>query len=256
MNAAINASSAIHILKTRIEMGSINTLCASWLYYIPDAAVLLILLIVTLNCGKKGFVNCIFGVVSNLVAFILAIVLCNVVLEATGGIFGLQDWYAEKLTEVFSGIAGFDGDISASGVQTALETQNVPAVVARLVLKMTDGGDVPTGTTLAMLLGDAVASLAGMLTCVVLLYIVIKLLVSILKKILNGVVNKLVLLRGVNTLLGSAFGLLYAFLCVSGILAILTILPVTGVAEFFSNTLLLNSLYTHNPLVYLLSVFL
>ncbi len=238
-------------------MWIISNLCAgAWLYYAIDAAVVLFLLIMTLNSGKKGFVTCLFGVVSNLVALILAAMFCKTVLEATGGLFGLEALYAEKLEGIFAGLTGFDVDISTSNVKTALETQNVPAVLAKIVLKMTGDADVPAGTTLAYLLGQAVGSLAGMLTCGILLFIAIKLVVSILKKVLNGLIEKLTLLRGLNTLLGSAFGLLYALVIISLVLAILTVLPINGVGEFLSDTLLVSALYSHNPLIYLLSVFL
>ncbi len=232
-------------------------LCAAeWTGYIADGVVALWLLITTLVCGKKGFINCIFGIVSTLVAFLLAVSLANVFLEGTGGLFGLQAWFAEEFEKIFLGLEGFDGDISASGVEAALETNNVPAVLARLVLKLTDGAEVAAGTTLALLVGEAAASLAASLVAGLVIFLLVKFGVFFLKKILNGVVQKLSLLRSVNTLLGSLFGLLYALLIVSLLLAVLATIPVSGISAYFSKTLFVGALYEHNPLVVILSWFL
>lgn len=235
---------------------ALHALCAAhWSTYVIDIAVALGILIATFVCGKKGFISCLFGIVSTLVAFLLAISLANVFLNITGGLFGLQGVFEGSFEEFFLKLEGFDGDISESGVQAALETSNAPAILARLALKMSDGAEVPAGTTLAHLLGEATASLAATLISGALVFVLVKLGVFFLKKILNGIVEKINLLRSVNTLLGSLFGLLYSVLIVCVALAVFAVIPISGISAYLSQTVLVGFLYEKNLLVIMMSWF-
>ncbi len=242
---------------TEEEKMTLYALCAAhWSACVIDIMVALGLVCATFVCGKKGFISCLFGIVSTLAAFLLAISLANVFLTITGGLFGLQGVFEGSFEEFFLKLEGFDGDISASGVQTALETSNAPAILARLVLKMTDGADVPAGTTLAQLLGEATASLAATLISGAVVFVLVKLCVFFMKKLLNGIVDKINLFRGMNRLLGSFFGLVYFVLIVSVALAVLAVIPISGIGEYISQTVLIKTLYEKNLLVIMLSWFI
>ncbi len=239
-------------------MGAIFNLCgADWTAYVLDIIAALFFVIATLVCGSKGFFNCILGMVSSLVAFVLAITLANVFLDITGGLFGLQDVLAETFHGVFVEIEGFDADISKGGLEAALEEHNVSAIIAQLVLKSNDSLDtIAAGTTLAQVVSEATAALAGALISGIVIFILIKLIVKLLKKILNGVTNSIRPLRGLNVVLGSVFGFVYALVIVSLILAIATVLPFNALHEYLSDSLLLGLIFENNPLVYVLSWFL
>lgn len=236
----------------------INTFCAvQWTNYILDGIVALFALIMLIVCAKKGFIDCFFGMISTVVALIVAIAFAKTVLNATDGLFGLQGWLYTKLEGSFAKVAGFNADISAVGVEAALEEHNVSAILAGLVMKLVGKQEsIPEGTTLAMLLGEATSRLAATLIAGLVLFILIKLVVRLLRGILESIASKVDVLNGINALLGAAVGILQAALIVCSILAVLAIFPNEGITTYLSNTLFVGKLYLHNPLVSILGSFL
>ncbi len=226
-------------------------------YYIADIIVAVGVLVATLACGKKGFISCLFGIVTTLVALILAIALSKAVLSGTDGLFGLQSALSGKFEKTFLKIDGFSVDVSTVGVDAALKSEDVTAILVRLVMKTVGKAqNVPAGTTLASLLGDATGKLAATLIVGILIFIAVKLLSKLLKKVLNGVADSAPLISGVNSLLGAIFGFLYALLIVCVVLAVFAVLPIQTVQTYISKTLFIKILYEHNLLVYLLSLFI
>ena len=135
-------------------MNNLYALCASGAGgYIVDAVVALVMLIFVFVCAKRGFINCIFGFMSTLVCFILAISLAKVTADVTGGLFGLQEAIEAKMVTSFSTMAGFSTDVSGQNVESILTTQDLPSILATLVVKKFAKAEVPAGTTLAMLVG-------------------------------------------------------------------------------------------------------
>ncbi len=240
--------------RRRKEM--LNGLCASGAIVVFDIVIVVAIVFASLICGRKGFISCLFGIVSNLASFLIAVSLANVFLTITGGLFGLQGVFENSFEEFFAKLSGFDVDISGVDVGLTLESNKVPAMLAKLVMKLTDGGEVPAGTTLASLLGEATASLAATLISGALLFALVKVGVFFLKTTLGGFISRINLLRGINTLLGSFFGLVYALLIVCVVLAVLAVIPISGMAEFFSGGLLTGALYENNLLIIMLSWFI
>lgn len=236
----------------------IHLICAaSWTGYIADAIVILFALLMIIICGKKGFIGCLLGMISTLIAFIAAIFLAKPVLGLTDGLFGLQEKICLSFTESFAKIKGFDADISSVGVEAALEANNVAAVFAALIIKLIGKQEVlAPGTTLAGLLGNATSRLAATLIAGVAVFILIKLVVLLLKGVLRSVVKKIKLVGGIDTLLGALVGFLQAFLIVCGILAGLAVLPIESVSTYFNDTLFVGKLFAHNPLITILGWFL
>ncbi len=236
---------------------SLYSLCAGWTRYIPDILVGLFFLITLIVSAKKGFIGCILGIVSSLVAVIVAVSFAGAFADGTGGLFGLQGSLTDTFEKTFLNMDGFSVDVSAVGLETALKEQNISAIVSKLVLKVAGNQEeIATGTTLASLLGEAIASLTVRLIAGLLLFILVKIVVRLLKRILKGLVDKIPLLGGVNRVLGGVFGLLYAWVVVSALLAVLAVIPITGITAFFERTLFVGFLYEHNGLVYILSWFI
>ncbi len=234
-----------------------NLCAAQWTSYIVDILALVLFVVLAIINGRKGFVTCFFGIVSTMLAFFLAVTLAKTVLTITGGLFGLQGWFLKSFESAFSKMQGFNADVSATGVEEALKTQNVSVVLARLVMKMVGNPDtIPAGTTLAFLLADATSSLAGSLISGVALFILVKLAMILCKGILNRLADKISMIGGVNTLLGAAFGVFKGLLIVCGILAILALFPFEGVTTYLSKSLFVGALYKSNPLVMMLGWFL
>lgn len=231
-------------------------LCAaSWQHWIADGIALLFVIGFTIVCAKRGFIDCFFGFISTLVAFILAVSLAKTFMNVTDGLFGTRNALAKSLTNWFSDWKGFDVDISAIGTEEAVKHADLPAVIAKLILKTTDSTLEP-GTTLGMVLGSTVARLLCLLLCGLVVFILIKILIKILRKALTKVADSIPILDGINSLLGALVGFLQAFLILSVIVGILTLFPSDTISEYFANTYLVKVLYEHNPLVGILGLFL
>ena len=59
--------------------------------YLLDGIVIIVLLIYTVSCTKKGFIECLVGVISTIVAFAVAYMFSNTLLELTDGFFGVAE---------------------------------------------------------------------------------------------------------------------------------------------------------------------
>ncbi len=235
----------------------LNGLCAAaWTHYIPDILVAIFVIVMMIVCGIKGFISCFFCIISTFVAFFVAISLAKVTVGVTGGLFGLEDLMASGIEKAFSNTKGFNVDISAEGVQAAIENHDVSAVLARLIIKSVGKGDVPVGTTLASLIGEATAGLAATLLVGILLFFIVKLLMLLLKAILNGVAENMAVVGGVNVFLGVLYGLFCSLMIVSAILAVAAIIPIPAISKYFDKTLFVHGLYNHNLLIEILSWFI
>ncbi len=236
----------------------LNGLCAGGLTsYLPDILAIGFFLLMIVVSARRGFVGCILNIVSSLLAIILAVALASAVVDGTGGLFGLQSSMTKSPTKTFLKVDGFGVDVSQTGVEAALQQQNVSAILARLVLKVAGKQEeIAAGTTLAQLLGEATGSLAARLIAGIVLFIAIKITVRLLRGLLTSLVEKIPLLGSVNRILGAVFGGLYALIIVSAVLALLAVVPVEGISTFLSKSLLVGFLYEHNILVIMLSWFL
>ncbi len=234
-----------------------NLLAAVWSKYFWDALAALVFLFFLLRCGKKGFITCFFGLVSTVVALIVAFSLAKTVLNATGGLFGFEEVFEGKFIQFFSKMKGFNVDISDVGVEAALKDLDVSALIGRLALRAAGKAEtLAAGTTIGILLGQSTARLAATLLAGALLFIAVKLLMRFVRGFCNGIAEKFTIVRGVNALLGSLYGFLYALFLLSALLAVLAVLPAQGISNTLEKTLFAGWLYEHNPLVFLLSYLL
>ena len=100
---------------------------ASWLHYAIDGVVILVAFIFAVKSAKKGFVDCFFGFVSTILAIIAAFTFMKGLLAWTDGLFGLQGAIENGLIGAFGKVKGFDVDVSAAGMEAALEDKNLPS---------------------------------------------------------------------------------------------------------------------------------
>jgi uncharacterized membrane protein required for colicin V production len=165
------------------------------MHYLLDALVVVILLIYTVSCAKKGFVECLFGLLSTIVSFALAYMFSNTVLEMTDGLFG---------------IANEIGLMAAS--------------------------------TLSWLL----------------IFLVVKFVIRIIKKIVTAVLDKIPLVGSLNHLLGLVLGIAQGLLIVWTFLAVISFLSTSSpeliikILQPMEDTILAKELYQNNPIAELL----
>ena len=243
--------------KTRmVKSMNASALCAVPIGYVCDGVILLGLFIFMMICRKRGFIKMFFRFASGLLALVAAVSLAKFAVSATGGLFGLQEYFTGSFTETFSKMSGFDVDISGQDVGALLASGDLSAVIATLIAKKYVGVELAAGTTLGYLAGSTVAELLCTLLSGVALFFAIKIVCKLLGKIFTVLINRIKLLGKVNRTLGMIVGLLEGIFFISLAVSVLTLLPSTAILDFFNSSIILRLLYNHNPIVWLLGMFL
>ena len=231
----------------------LQNLCAiRWTNYLLDGVLALVLLGYVIYCAKRGFIDCFFGFFSTIIALIAAIFLARVLVNATGGLFGLQDALDKRFTDAFMKVKGFDTHVVGEGTAQALKDNNTSTILVQLVLKMTKSAQ--EGTVLAVALGDVTASLATTIICGVAIFILVKLLMRLMKGGLEKIAQNLKIVGAANTLLGAFVGVLGFTLLISFIVSIFTIIPVQAVNNALSRSILVGLIYKYNPVIWLVGL--
>ena len=217
--------------------------------YVADIVCAVMLLVSALVGAKKGFVKCFFGLISTLVALVLAFALASTAVGLFPSLFGAEGSLAGKFEGPFLKWSGFDMDVSAGGIEAALESVSLPGFVKDVIVKnVGEVNNLAPGTTLAAVVAPVAAQFVGLLLCGLVIFIV--------ERILTKIVNSWSVASAVNGLLGFAVGLLKAAILICGILAILALIPSEGIVSFFDETLFLKYLYNDNPLTKILGLFI
>ena len=227
---------------------------AVWIHYTLDAVALVVFFICALSCAKKGFVRCFFGFISTITAIILAFILMKKMLGWTDGLFGLQGVMENGCAKAFSKIKAFNVDISTDGVSDALKGK-LPGFLANLITDAIGNNAYPEGTTLARVAGETVGRLGATVLSWLFVFLLVKLIFILLRSILSAIIEKLPIVGRVNVILGGVVGLCKGLLFVCGALAILALIPASGITAFFNECLLLKGLYNQNPLHLILGLF-
>ncbi len=230
-------------------------LCAGTSGIIVDVIVAVVMLGFVLGSAKKGFITCLFGFVSTLLALFIAVSLAKSVTELTGGFFGVQELLESKWVETFSKKSGFNIDISGQDLEGLLATQDLPAILVSSILK-NHTGTLAAGTTLAMVVGSTAAQLSATLITGIALFIVTKLLIKIVRRVFNQIAEKIKLLGAINKLLGAIVGFIKIVLIISLIVSILSIIPSSANMKLLTESAILSYLYNHNPLFVMIGWFL
>lgn len=223
-------------------------LCATWARYAADGVVLVVLICFAVISAKKGFVRCFFGFISTIVAIIVAFLFMKTLVSATGGLFGLEGAIQNGCTDAFGKINGFDIDVSTAGVEAALQDKNLPQFLIDILLENVTVSDVPAGTTLAMVVGGTIGTLATNFVAWLVLFLLAKLLLKLIEHVFSSIVENIPLVGALNSLLGLAVGALQGLLIVSGVIAVLAFIPIEGITDFFNECAFVGWLYNHNPI--------
>lgn len=225
--------------------------------YALDIACALILIIWAFIGAKKGFVKCFFGLVSTLIALVLAITLASTVLGWLDSAFGMTGFFSGKFENTFLKINGFDADISSGGIASALENVNLPGFLKDLILKnLGEVNNLPAGTTLASQVAPVAAQFVGLLISGLVIFIVARLLLLIVEKILSSIVRSWSVAAALNGILGFVVGALKALIVICAVLALLSLIPSDGLVSFFDKTIVLKYLFNENPFTKLLGLFI
>ena len=225
--------------------------------YLVDIVFLIGLAIWAIIDGKKGFITCFFSFVSAIVCTLTVLFLSAPLLNMTGGLFGLEGWLKEGMGNWLSTVRPFDLDISTDGWRATLDTMSLPDFLKDAVLEEIAAyvGEIPAGTLLGQYVGSAIASFLATVLCGAVLFVVVKLLMLLLRGILNKVAQKSNFIARINVLGGILAGTFKAIAVASIVLAVLSLIPVEWITTFFNNTLILKGMYNNNPILTVFSWF-
>ena len=213
--------------------------------YILDIVVIVALVLFALSDAKKGFIACVFGLVITIVAFVVAFFCASTVVEATGGIFGLQDLITTELQNVFTGEL-FQADATQAGLSAALAEAKIPTFLIEMI--SANGIDAPQGTTIAQYLAGEIAPFVTLVLTGIVLFIVCKIVLIFVEKILTSLVSKVSLLGAVNKLLGAVVGLIKGAIMVCFIFSVVSLLTLPEITEFIDQSLFVHIIYHENPI--------
>ena len=225
--------------------------------YLVDLFVIFGIMVWALIDGKKGFINCFFSFITAIACSLAVLFLSGPILRMTGGLFGLEGSIQKGLGGWLSGIPMGNLDVSVDGWRTKLDALSLPQFMKDAVLEEIEGvvGGVPAGTLLGVYLGDVIGSFLSLVICSVFVFIGTKLLMGLLKGVLNRIARASKLVSKVNVLGGILAGMFKAFALVCIVLAVLSVIPSESVSALFNNTMLLKSLYNNNPIMLVFSWF-
>jgi uncharacterized membrane protein required for colicin V production len=230
-----------------------NLCAATWVNWVVDGVVAVVCIIFGIIAAKKGFITSLFTLISTIVSLIVAICLVSSVLTWTNGIFGLQGVLRGTLTNALGGLEVFQTDVSNAGIHAALANKGLPGFLCDMIIEQVGDSTIPEGTTLAMLAGPALGDLATSLICGIALFFIMKLLLLIVRGIINSIVEKIPLADALNGLLGFAIGVFKGLLLVSLVLSIVSLIPAEGITAFFADCTVTGWLYFSNPILSILS---
>jgi len=233
----------------------LQNLCAmQWTNYLVDVVLAVVLIGYVVYCSKRGFIDCLFGFFSTIVAFLVAVFFAKAFVFLTGGLFGLRGAMYKGFTKLFMRLDGFNAPVVGGSSVATLKNSGVSAILARLVLKMSKGA--PEGVMLAEAVGYLTAKLASVLLSGIIIFVAVKLLLRLTKGALEKTAEKIKILDATNTLLGAFAGFLGFTLLVSSVLAVLSLFPISAINSAIDNSMLVGFLSKYNPIVWLIGLLL
>lgn len=235
-------------------MGNFNMI------WIVDIVAAIIILVAVLKDTKKGFIKSVFGLIISVASIAVAFLCADMVTEVTGGAFGLKGLIETGLSSTFASW-GLNFDISQGGVREALSSQDffktMPFLVDMVMEKL------PTvDSSTVVYLNEHLASVVGLfatnIVVGIVLFVLCRIVLSVVEKILTTLVKNVTLLGAANTLLGAAVGLVKGMITVSLLCMLLTTVPMfSGLMEEMPNTLFVYEWFVaNNPIAMLLTKFM
>ncbi|MBQ8374514.1 MAG: CvpA family protein [Clostridia bacterium] len=231
--------------------------------YIADIVFILILIIWAIIDARKGFITCFFSFISTIVAVLVVVLFSASITDWTNGLFGLRDLLGEGIGNGLSSVAPFNIDISTEGIAETIGALALPdfikdAVLTEVtaVIESAGMGGLEAGTLLGQFVGQEIAGFLASTICAIVLFFLVKLIMLIVRGILNKVAENAPIFQKINLIGGMFVGLFKGFLAVCGLLAILSLIPAEGLVNFFDSTLMLGGLYHNNPIMAIFGLFM
>lgn len=190
---------------------------------IADIVVAVIFLASAISGLFKGFLKQTFGLLTTIIAFVLAYVLCDDLVGFLNSSFGWTDKLAGKLADSFSGNEFFSLSLSEENLAEAVKQMGLPSFMADLAVKLLPSA-VGEYENIGLFLSSVLANYILIAAAFVVLFIIVKLLLALLKQPLLKIV-KLPILRSIDRILGLVCGAIKGVLWIISIAYIISIIP-------------------------------
>lgn len=209
--------------------------------------VFFVILIIGLSVGaKKGFVDGVGKVAAIIISIACAFFFClsfEVFLEQT---FGMTTGIANGLVNALSSSdERLAMDLSGTGLEEALSTV-MPNFFAKIILGIYNGEPIPEGTTGAMLLGPLLAKWIAIAISFIILLVGVRLIIWLLTKLLNKIIDSVAPLRILNRLLGGILGMVKAILITFVVILVINWLPLTQIHELIESSYVVSKIINSN----------
>lgn len=225
-----------------------------------DIAVLAIIVLFVVLGFAGGFLRALISFAGTVAALAVAIMLAQTVANMIGGLFGLKDALGSAFEGMFSGEI-FTTPINLSdpaSVSAALVSLGLWQFLANPIGNLI-AGSAPVGsveTTLAGYVGPMIANLILVIVSFLLLFFVVKLLMSLVEKFIKGLLMNKTIRTG-DRFLGAAFGIVKAYFVVCILFTILYYLmpsveALSVVQEMIDTSTLSKTIYDNNIVLQLL----
>ena len=198
--------------------------------------------------ASKGFVRCLCGFMITAIAILISFLLADEFTYYTGGLFGLEGVFSQKIAEFFSTIEGFDAAIDQNSLSNALEGVNLPQIFKDVIISQGINSDGTAPVTIASFLGEETAKYLTIALSSLLLFFVCKYVLRFVEFLLDKLVRSISLFGLCNGVLGAAIGATKGVLILSFILAVLSWIPSLAFVDFIDSSYLVKYLYHDNPL--------
>lgn len=225
--------------------------------WIVDIVVLIVMLTTLLKDTRKGFIRTVFSLIISVASIAVAFLCADIVTELTDGAFGLQKVIVDGLSSTFADY-GLKFDISQGGVEEALASQSffksMPFLID-IVMEKLPTVDSETVVYLSDHLASVVGLFATNVAVGIVLFILCRILLGAVEKILTSLVENLTLLDALNTLLGAVVGFLKGMIIVSLLCMLVSTLPIfSGLMEKMPETLFVYEwFFVNNPITKILA---
>lgn len=220
----------------------------------------IVLLIVGIWLGaSRGFVKSIAKFAGTffaaIFAFTFAVSFSNILESWFGMTTGLTNW----MSGFFTGdayVTEFGRTLTGAELPEALsEVNGIARILISAVFKNAE--EIAATATPGLLLGMTLANWSSLIISFAILFILIKLGIYLIAKLMDSLINKLAAFRIINQTLGGIFGLFKTLLLLFIVLMICSWLPIDALQEFISSSAIVGSIYNsdwfHAATAYLVS---
>ncbi len=190
---------------------------------ILDFIVVALLIFFALIGLRQGFVNRVVGVVSGIIALILAFSLCKPFSNLLESLFGLNSWLGKLIAKAFKDNDALNVKVAdAEQIKQILADENIPSFIRN---KLINSKLVSSDKTIAQMLGSTIAKYCSAAIAFMLLLVSVKLVCMLLRFVFTRIEDKFVCVFLANKILGICFAFLQCLVIIYLFFFVINILP-------------------------------